>query len=866
LDELTAIASSLKLDFIALCETWLTASVSDEEIHLPGYSSFRCDRDDGRRGGGVCVYVNNCLQCEDISHSYCVPAGIESVAVIMSSMQILLVVIYIPPNVTVTQHEAVNDYLVELFDSTSSSSPDLKLIVAGDLNQFPTKTLEGHLDLVQIIETPTRGTAVLDKILLDKRLVSSVNSALKPHNECTRTNEKKELYTVAPEIGNSDHRSILLNSFKGSKVNNSKIVKVCDYRESNMDAFRARLRAFPWSNFYRADLPVDEKCDLLHEVIDNARLSTFPVSYVSLSKNDKPWITPVIKSLINKRFEAYRTKDFKLFHHYKEKVRTAISQAKRNWTKTNLTKENGLWKITSNFFNKSKSNTLMALVSSFESFEKAANTINGKFGESFTKAPNWDIIVPNLNKNKQLWSPDIDIHEIYRLLLHLKVTKSAGSDNLTPRLLKETALELAEPLAHIIALSFETYTVPHKWKFAKVVPIPKRRNPKIEDLRPISMLPIFSKIMEKIALHSIKKALIEMYGPSQFGFRPHYSTTHAHISIHDSVSKALNDKQNKGAVIISFDMQKAFDSLDHGSLMKSLANGGLPSGFLFWCLSYLQDRRQVVSIGQSVHSTSIAVTSGIPQGSVISPYLFSAHMGSLEALHPYTCITKYADDVVAVIPVKDSSDIERRVASEINHVQSWCNAHGLNLNTRKTHTILVTRSKYSLIPPASFVQAPSLKILGISYTADLKWNTHIDGIIKKASQRIFVLKNLKSFLDKKDLTKIYNALILSVLEYGAPVMVGMVAKNARKLERVRRRCHRIICGPDCKCEALPPLTERRVERAVKLFKSFTHDTNILHPLIPNKLPRTQKYFIEPITTDVRLRSFIPHMSLHINQL
>ena len=131
-----------------------------------------------------------------------------------------------------------------------------------------------------------------------------------------------------------------------------------------------------------------------------------------------------------------------------------------------------------------------------------------------------------------------------------------------------------------MALSFETCTFPQKWKRAKVIPVPKKPKPTVDDLRPISLLPIVSKIVERTALDSIKHELIAMYGTNQFGFRPQYGTIHAHIKIHDYITRVLDFKPVKAVVIISYDMRKAFDGICHEHLIASLKKGNLPSKFL----------------------------------------------------------------------------------------------------------------------------------------------------------------------------------------------------------------------------------------------------------------------------------------------
>ena len=266
--------------------------------------------------------------------------------------------------------------------------------------------------------------------------------------------------------------------------------------------------------------------------------------------------------------------------------------------------------------------------------------------------------------------------------------------------------------------------------------------------------------------------------------------------------------------------------------------GNLPSMFLEWLVSYLQGRYQYVCLNNYFLSNMIPVTSGVPQGSVISPFLFAAHMGSLKPFDSRTIMTtKYADDIVSNIPVNDLTEAERLIFNEINRIPQI----------------------------KSFEHSMQLKILGLMYTVDLKWDTHVEQTIKKASQRIFILKQLKKFLSIQDLVRIYNAMILIVLEYCAPVMGGMTAKNSEKIEKLRRRCHRIICGNECKCELLPPISERRLEQASRLFIKLTDPTHILNHLIPDTLPRTKHYIIEATHTDRRQRSFISFISLHLNK-
>lgn len=252
---------------------------------------------------------------------------------------------------------------------------------------------------------------------------------------------------------------------------------------------------------------------------------------------------------------------------------------------------------------------------------------------------------------------------------------------------------------------------------------------------------------------------------------------------------------------------------------------------------------------------------------MIAPFFFAAHMGSLMPYDSKTLMLKYADDIVSITPVKDPSEVDLIIGNEISSVHSWCQSHGLHLNTQKTK-VMIPAKPGLIIPPLRDIKTSlSLKILGVIFSENLRWDDQIRYVCRKASQRIFILKRLKTLLTRQNLAQVYNALILSILEYSSPVMVGMSTKNANALEKVRKRCHRLICGADCQCDAFTCLRDRRDHHALKLFTSITKDTqNLLYPIVPNRLPRSQRFAFEFCRTSRRLKSFVPYCIELANRL
>jgi len=136
--------------------------------------------------------------------------------------------------------------------------------------------------------------------------------------------------------------------------------------------------------------------------------------------------------------------------------------------------------------------------------------------------------------------------------------------------------------------------------------------------------------------------------------------------------------------------------------------------------------------------------------------------------------------------------------------------------------------------------------------SNLKWNLEISKRYKRASQRLFVLRKLKRLLHKFELVGVHNNFILSLLEYCAPVFLGLSTENSKKLEKLQRRSHKIVCGPECRCDRFPLLADRRKQLALKCLVD-----HILHRLYPHHLPSGRRLLFPFCRTSRRLSSFIP---------
>ena len=169
-------------------------------------------------------------------------------------------------------------------------------------------------------------------------------------------------------------------------------------------------------------------------------------------------------------------------------------------------------------------------------------------------------------------------------------------------------------------------------------------------------------------------------------------------------------------------------------------------------------------------------------------------------------MVKYADDVAIAVPYASSQTANLNVLEEFEHMESWCRCKGLQLNKSKTKAMMINKKCHRDTILSNLEITNAIKILGITLQNDLKWNLHVSNICKVAARRVYILKEMKRLqsLTKRDLMQVYNSHIRSILEYNSPLFVGTSKQNSAKIERIRKRCHRIICDFDCKCNVLPP--------------------------------------------------------------
>ena len=848
LDELTATVFTTKPDVICITETWLSEDIDTVSVSIPGYVMHRKDRDK-RKGGGVVIFVRDDARCCLIPIQIVVRDDFELLAIEITNYNLILLCLYIPPSLSSPILRDIYDELVQEVDALLCQRPNRSLVTVGDFNHFRCDNLCNAFDLVDIVDNPTRGSNVLDHILVSRDL-SEVY--------------KKENVVFNAPVGNSDHLTLYAVPVTPlPEAVRSRVVTIYDFRESNLTSLRRSLSKVNWESHMDSTTDVNELCAIFNNILNIHIQASIPQNQVIMTRRDKEWLTPITKSLINERWEAYRMKDWQKYNKLKVKVKTEVHKSKTLFCEKMKQTTHGLWKLVKSWSGGNNFRNWNSLIS-VDRPEVLVSNIAHVLQKKYSCSD--DSYVNQLSLEHDDWSFDIEEEMVYKLLKSLSWKKAVGIDNVPTRIYSEMADYLAKPLKIIFDASINQRTFPSLWKMAIICPIPKSNPPSTEKIRPISLLPVVSKLFEKIVLKKTWCKIVQHYGRSQHGFRPGHSTTTALIDLLESAFAQYDDISNHGVAIISFDLSGAFDCLDHATTIKKFCALQFPNGFIKWLYSYLKDRKYTVKV-EGFFSELCSMTKGVPQGSVLGPSIFSVFTNDLHSVNSSTKMIKYADDINIVVPLQKNSDAKSDILTEISNIENWCKANKMTLNKDKSRVILCTRNKDLLNFELPLTTSSNMTVLGVVINDKLTWSHHITKIVKKCNRRFFILRKLKPYIDSEDLKLVYAALIRSVLEYASPCFVRLPKTLDHQLTRIERRAMKIIFPESVShIEFSSELKERRETASKKLFLKIAHvQSHILHKNIPRRLQKTGHFNVKPTRTTKYQQSFFPYVTLLLNK-
>ena len=334
---------------------------------------------------------------------------------------------------------------------------------------------------------------------------------------------------------------------------------------------------------------------------------------------------------------------------------------------------------------------------------------------------------------------------VFQNLLKLNPKKAHGPDGIPSWLLKENVDLLTGPIAAILNCSYRECTLPPVWKKADVVRIPKEKPiPDINrQLRPISLTPILSKLAEEfVVMIYVKPAVMELIDSKKFGTVPDSCTTYALISMLHTWNKDTDGIGSKTRVM-TFDFRKAFDLIDHNILSEKLTKYNIPRSVMLWILDFLTDREQRVKLSQDCHSEWGKVQAGVPQGTKLGPWLFCIMINDL-SVKDVNDLWKYVDDSsLSESFCRDGSSNLQKYVDEFNQKST---ADGFQINESKCKEFCIsfaptTREFQPITINGKIVErVTSVKLLGLTISNNLKWNSHISHVCKKVAPRLNFLR------------------------------------------------------------------------------------------------------------------------------
>ena len=719
--------------------------------------------------------------------------------------------------------EYLDDYLTPFLNKISNENK--RKIIMGDFNVDLMKVddnditakyfdiMTSHLFVPHIVH-PTRITST-SKTLIDNIFSNATNMEEAKSGNLT--------------ISLSDHLAQFLflpNDLRRSETY-KKSKSVIDHRKLDQENYILDMFDLNWdiSNF--AD-PNNAFAFLENHIdqVNKKHIHTRELTKKEMRDLENPWIDTEIKTMIKKRNlvhtlfiktsdkekkEELKSRYKKLRNDVTSKIRSKKRKYYEDFFNENSNNLRNTWRGIKSIINLDKNssspNSLIRENKLITDPKEVATEFNKYFSniaenlqsQIHTEGQNFQNYLKNPNQNTIFLKATSNIEILNTITTHIK-KKGSGPHSIPHNILHLIKDIIAQPLADILNLSFQTGIYIDNLKISRVVPIFKEKGSDLspENYRPISLLSNINKIFEKIMHKRVYEFMEEhnLIYPHQFGFRLFHSTVHALTDMTESIRGSID--KNKFVAGIFIDLQKAFDTVDHSILLSKLDHYGIRGVANNWFRSYLSNRKQFVSINDE-KSDMAPMNYGVPQGSVLGPLLFLIYINDLHNAIIYSKTCHFADDTAILYANHSLKQLQKHVNIDLKHLCHWLKANKISLNAGKTE-LMIFRNTHKLIDydlkikinGKIIIPSSKIKYLGVILDPHLNGSAHVNYIAPKLNRAVGMLSKLRHFVSNQTATSVYHAIFGSIMNYGCLTWAQNLNSHVFRIGKIQNKAIKTI--------------------------------------------------------------------------